>query len=70
MSAARDLVVHLERRLEGASDPDDLALVVATNCPICGAPATLVLSYGPHASDQDSDIVLALRRSHGATPSD
>ena len=45
--AARDLVVHRERRLEGASDPDDLSLVVATDCPVCGTAGTLVLSYGP-----------------------
>lgn len=61
-SAAFDLVVQVERRLEGASDPDDMSLVVATNCPICGAPSTVVLGYGPMASDQDSDIVVALQR--------
>jgi hypothetical protein len=63
ISDARHLVVQVERRLEGASDPDDLSIVVATNCPVCGTPATIVLGYGPAASEQDSDIVGAMARS-------
>jgi hypothetical protein len=51
-----------ERRLEGTSDPDDMVLVVAARCPACGARGSIVLGYGPDASVDDSDVVLALRR--------
>jgi hypothetical protein len=57
--------VERERRLEGASDPDDMVLVVAARCPACGAAGTVVLGYGPEASGADSDLVVALPRSEG-----
>lgn len=49
-----------ERRLEGASDPADMVLVVAATCPSCGAQGTIVLGYGPEASATDSDLVAEL----------
>ena len=49
-----------ERRLEGASDPDDMVLVVAATCPSCGARGTIALGYGPEASEVDRDLVAAL----------
>jgi ferredoxin len=60
-SAAFD--VHEERRLEGASDPDDMVLVVAATCPYCGAGGAVVLGFGPGASGADSDVVASLGRS-------
>lgn len=51
-----------ERRLEGASDPDDLVLVVAARCPVCAADGSLVLGYGPEASAEDADVVASLQR--------
>ncbi|MCU1371792.1 MAG: hypothetical protein JWO77_2986 [Ilumatobacteraceae bacterium] len=57
---AADLQVLEERRLEGASDPDDMVLVVAASCPACGARGTIALGYGPEASPEDSDLVVAL----------
>jgi hypothetical protein len=48
------------RRLEGASDPADMLAVVAMTCPKCGARGTLVLSYGPDASLEDSQLLVAL----------
>jgi hypothetical protein len=54
-----------ERRLEGASDPDDMVLVVAVRCPVCAAPGSLVLGYGPDASPEDADVVAALQRRAG-----
>jgi hypothetical protein len=51
-----------ERRLEGASDPDDMVLIVAARCPVCGAEGAVVLGYGPEASPEDSDVVRGLRR--------
>ena len=38
------------RRLEGASDPSDMAAVLAIICPVCQTKATLVLKFGPEAS--------------------
>lgn len=60
---AGDLEVAAERRLEGASDPDDLILVVAASCGSCGAGGVAVLGYGPGASEVDADIVVALDES-------
>jgi hypothetical protein len=51
-----------ERRMEGASDPDDMVLIVAAVCPACGARGAVVLGYGPEASAADADVVVALNR--------
>ena len=58
------------RRLEGASDPDDMLAVVALECDVCGAAGTMVLGYGPASSDIDSDVLKALqdRRADGDLP--
>lgn len=53
--AARFDVVEW-RRLEGASDPDDMTNTVAAKCPACGAGGTLILGYGVNASDIDVDL--------------
>ena len=49
-----------DRRLEGTSDPDDMVLIVAARCPVCHISGSIVLAYGPEASDTDSDLVMAL----------
>jgi hypothetical protein len=49
------------RRLEGASDPDDMVAVVAITCPACKARGTAVLGFGPMATAQDSDVLQGLR---------
>lgn len=54
-------VVH-SRRLEGASDPDDLQLVVGARCPGCGTGGVAVVAYGPTAGEEDADVVAALPR--------
>ena len=48
------------RRLEGASDPADMLAVLALTCPTCGTKATLVLTYGPEAAIEDSEVLAAL----------
>ena len=48
------------RRLEGASDPDDMLAVLAVRCPSCATPGTLVLAYGPEAAIEDSEVLAAL----------
>lgn len=55
-------------RLEGVSDPDDMVVVAPLRCANCGALGTLVLNYGPEASAEESDVLLALDRvPHEAT---
>jgi hypothetical protein len=36
-------------RFEGASDPDDEAIVLGLRCPHCDAKSTLVSAFGPNA---------------------
>ena len=49
------------RRLEGASDPDDMMSVIAVSCPRCGAGGTLVLGYGPTAAAEEAAVGKQLR---------
>ena len=49
------------RRLEGASDPDDMISVVAVTCPRCGTGGTLVLKYGPTAPENEAAVGQQLR---------
>jgi hypothetical protein len=64
--ACRDLTpadqVPLEalHRFEGTSDPQDENVVVALECPNCGALGTLVLPYGSHASPDEHQVLSAL----------
>jgi hypothetical protein len=59
-TAADELVIEAFARLEGASDPDDMAAVVAFTCPRCDARDVLVLKYGPEASAAEADVLLGL----------
>lgn len=52
---------HAVRRLEGASDPADMAAVVAITCPNCGIGGALVLPFGPNASAAEAKILADLR---------
>jgi hypothetical protein len=61
-SPASAFDVHAIRRLEGASEPDEMMSVVAATCPSCGRGGTAVLGYGPNASPDEADVSLALRR--------
>jgi hypothetical protein len=60
--AADAAVVDDLRRLEGASDPDDMLAVVALTCPNCATRGTLVLNYGPTATVEDSAALEGLDR--------
>jgi hypothetical protein len=63
--APGEVVVERRRRLEGASDPDDLLLVLAVRCPRCRRAGTLVMGYGPNATAAESSVARALPRTHG-----
>lgn len=56
--------VHAEeaRRVEGESDPADMAILVPVTCPRCGTAGTMVLQFGPMASAEESDVIAALQR--------
>jgi hypothetical protein len=58
--AANEPVVAELRRLEGASDPDDMLAVVALECPRCATRGSLVLNYGPTATPEDASALLDL----------
>ena len=57
---ADEIAVDHLCRVEGASDPDDMAIVVALTCPHCSTCDTMVLKYGPEASGADGDVLIAL----------
>ncbi len=58
------------RRLEGASDPADMVIVVLLICPSCATRGTLTAHYGPEASGEESDVVAALARTPAPGPGD
>ena len=47
-------------RLEGASDPSDMVMVVLARCVSCHTDGTLVLGYGPDATVEDAGVVLRM----------
>lgn len=49
-------------RLEGSSDPSDLAVLVPMVCPHCHTGATLVAGYGPEATAEEAEVLRALTR--------
>jgi len=59
-SAPESMHIEGAMRLEGASDPDEMVIVIATVCPVCGVRGTLTLGYGPMASPEDDDVLTAL----------
>lgn len=59
-SAVERFDVIEDHRLEGASDPDDMVLVVGATCPECLTAGAIIVAFGPLASEVDSDIVQAL----------
>lgn len=58
---AAELEVRFYERLEGVSDPADMMLVVAASCPKCGEDGTLVLTYGPMAPQEDTEVEALLK---------
>jgi hypothetical protein len=68
VSDAHDVHVDAMGRAEGASNPDDMAMVAVVRCPWCTVAGTLVVGYGPMASPEDSDVVASLfdEREEGA----
>jgi hypothetical protein len=59
---AAQLDADRARRVEGESDPADMAILVPAICPNCGAAGTLSLQFGPMSSAEESDVIAALPR--------
>ncbi|MEA3190787.1 MAG: hypothetical protein QOD77_1369 [Thermoplasmata archaeon] len=70
LGCMRDLLpsavgVQAIHRLEGSSDPDDMAAVAALECPACHQKGTIVLTYGPSGSPNDGSILKDLHDERG-----
>jgi hypothetical protein len=59
-ASPHDVEVGRCRRMEGASDPDDMLAVLGVVCPSCGLKGTLITHYGPTASPAEADVLLAV----------
>jgi hypothetical protein len=55
-----DVVVDVFRRMEGASDPDDMSAILAMTCRECGTKGIVMVGYGPRASAEEGDLLLAV----------
>lgn len=55
--APEDLRIDVFRRLEGASEPDEMSVVLAISCPDCGSKGTAMVAYGPHASEDEAEFL-------------
>lgn len=60
-----DLQLDGLRRLEGASDPADMAAVLALTCTSCGHKGTAVVRFGPEASAGDALVLRHLEDDRG-----
>jgi hypothetical protein len=65
VSAAPTVRMSSLRRLEGASEPDEMMAVVALTCPSCSTQGTAILHYGPTASAEEADLLTGLRDDRG-----
>lgn len=63
---ASDVEVQVLWRIEGASDSADELMVLAISTVDCGR-GTIMLTYGPSATEEDNDVMEALDI-HGAKP--
>ena len=53
-------IIESTARFEGASNPDDQAAVFGLRCSGCDVRGILVTAYGPTASAEEADVMLAL----------
>jgi hypothetical protein len=55
-----DAVVESTARFEGASNPDDEAIVFGLRCKVCDVRGVLITAYGPTASPAEAAVITAL----------
>lgn len=60
LDAPQNATIDETIRFEGASDPDDEAIVFGLTCQECGIRGVLVAAYGPAASAEEAAVVTAL----------
>jgi hypothetical protein len=58
--APSNAVIESTARFEGASNPDDQAVVYGLRCDACGVRGVLVAAYGPTATAEEAAVVTAL----------
>ena len=68
ISPVVDSDIGAMHRVEGASDPSDMQLVVGMTCPVCLTSGVVVLGYGPAASELDQQFLAALDDSVAIDP--
>ena|SRR5205823_14563585 len=56
----QDMQLDGFQRIEGQSDPADMAVVVALTCTRCGAKGTAVLKFGPDATAEEDEVLRVL----------
>jgi len=59
-AAPADLELDELRRIEGDSDPADMAAVLALTCLVCGRRGTAIVRFGPEAGPQDIAVLRAV----------
>ncbi len=57
-----NIVIDSTARFEGASNPDDQAIVFGLRCEACGVRGVLVSAYGPTATAEEAAVITALGR--------
>jgi hypothetical protein len=57
-----EVYVRELRRLECASDPDDMLAIVAVECAACSMKGTVVLHFGPEASAEEMEALTHFQR--------
>ena len=62
-----EAVIESTARFEGASNPDDQAVVFGLRCGGCGVRGVLVAAYGPTATAEEAAVVIALSPPRSAT---
>lgn len=65
MFSADTIDVAAPHRAEGASDPDDMQIVVGFPCPECGSKGAVVAGYGPTGSENDLEFMSSVDLSSG-----
>jgi hypothetical protein len=60
LTPTSQLDVDAIHRVEGASDPDDMQMVLGIVCPQCATGGAVVVAYGPSASEADAEFIVDL----------
>jgi hypothetical protein len=69
-SDASLFVLEQLRRLEGASDPDEMVVIAALRCPVCDLGGAMVLTYGPAVTEADAAVLDRLPPALAPKPTD